>query len=110
MQAESGHTRTRGGTGLGLTINRQLTRLKDSVRTRSLPLLQRARLGWTEEALRREYGILREEIDMSVRRTMQSSLDVDVDGALGLLRRFIDRAEQISVRSLLRALLPRENA
>ena len=72
--------------------------------------VQRAHLHWTEEALRREYQILQEEIETAVRRAMRGNSDVDVDDALGLLRRFIERANQISVRSMLRSQVPTQNA
>ena len=71
--------------------------------------VQRAHLGWTEEVLRREYQILREEIEAGVRRAVEGDSDVDVDGGIGLLRRFIDRAEKISVRSLVRVQLPAQD-
>jgi hypothetical protein len=62
---------------------------------------QRARLGWTEEALHREFEILREEIERAVRQDTSSR--TDTEDATGLLGRFLGHAEQISLRSLRRA-------
>ncbi|CAN5731712.1 hypothetical protein BH23GEM3_BH23GEM3_12040 [soil metagenome] len=58
---------------------------------------QRAQLGWTAEAHGREWEILREVIGAAVRTALPGS---DVEGALGLLGRFLERAELISQRSL----------
>ena len=60
----------------------------------------RARLGWSEQALRREFQILEEEIEAAVRRKVPSGADVDVEGALGLLTRFLEYAERTSTRAL----------
>jgi len=62
---------------------------------------QRAQLGWTEEALRREWGILRDEIETAVQRGAPA--DSDIPGALRLLGRFLEQAERISDQSLRRA-------
>jgi len=59
---------------------------------------QRAQLGWTEEALRREWAILQDEIRKTVRRTAPA--DSDIPGALRLLARFLEQAERISDQSL----------
>jgi signal transduction histidine kinase len=59
---------------------------------------QRAQLGWTAEALSREWEILREEIEEAVRRG--AGQHADLEGALQLMRQFMRRAEQISLRSL----------
>ena len=58
---------------------------------------QRAQLGWTDEALRREWAILWEEIEAAIRREMPR--DVEIRPALELLKRFLDRGERISGRS-----------
>ncbi|MBA4157862.1 MAG: hypothetical protein H0X65_10355 [Gemmatimonadetes bacterium] len=59
---------------------------------------QRAQLGWTAEAHGREWEILREEVDAAVRKALPRGSAVG--GALGLLGRFLERAELISQRSL----------
>ena len=61
---------------------------------------QRARLGWTEASLRREYMIIREELERLVRRSVPSAGALSVEDALATVNRFIDQAEYISVRKL----------
>ena len=63
---------------------------------------QRARLGWTPAALRREWEILGEVIAAAVRRALPGY--GDLDRALQLLGRFLERGEQLSQRSLTSAL------
>ncbi|HEX2203942.1 MAG TPA: hypothetical protein VHG91_11615, partial [Longimicrobium sp.] len=53
---------------------------------------QRARLGWSERALRREFTLLREA-------AAEAALAGD-DAAAGVLARFLDRACEISVRGM----------
>jgi PAS domain S-box-containing protein len=62
---------------------------------------QRARLGWTEASLRREFGVLREEVEAGVQRKV--SRTDDIGSALGLLGRFLEQAERISLESLRKA-------
>jgi hypothetical protein len=64
---------------------------------------QRAQLGWSEPAIRRELAILHEEVESAVRRGMQRT--ENVDGALDLLSRFLEQAERISVASLRKTML-----
>ena len=71
---------------------------------------QRARLGWTETELRREFVILREEVDAAVRRRSRKPLTAGSGARDGmprphaLLDDFITRAERLSVESHRRAL------
>jgi PAS domain S-box-containing protein len=58
---------------------------------------QRAQLGWTDEALRREWSILWHEIESAIRAEVPRG--TDIGAALDLLRRFLDRGERISGRS-----------
>jgi PAS domain S-box-containing protein len=58
---------------------------------------QRHRLGWSEVHLRREYGVLRDEIDTFVRQTAASG-GVDVALALSVLHRLLARALDVSLR------------
>jgi hypothetical protein len=66
---------------------------------------QRARLGWEEPELRREFTILREELEAAVRRrapllTRGPSLDArrgDVERALEVLGSFVALAERTSI-------------
>ncbi|MET0399658.1 MAG: HAMP domain-containing sensor histidine kinase [Longimicrobiaceae bacterium] len=59
---------------------------------------RRARLGWTEAALRREFAVLREEVEAAVRRGVPADEAVDVEGSLAVFTRFVLRAEHVSVR------------
>lgn len=61
---------------------------------------QRARLGWTEAALRREFMIIREELEALVRRTMNADAPLGEEQAVAIINRFVDRAEFIAVREL----------
>jgi hypothetical protein len=66
--------------------------------------LQRARLGWTVEALVREMEILRVEIERSVRRCFSDpKFAPQVDEALGVIRRYIEQGLETSRRALDRA-------
>ncbi len=69
---------------------------------------QRAQLGWTEAALRREAQILREEVETLVRSRSEALAGADVEGALELLTRLLNRASQISLRTLRRRIAGRE--
>ncbi len=60
---------------------------------------QRARLGWAEGELRREFAILREELAAAVRRRVGGAPDVALDDAIALLAGFVDHAERTSVET-----------
>ncbi len=63
--------------------------------------IQRARLGWSETALRTEYRILGEEIDAMVRgAAVPPSAQVE---ASAMIRRLLAQAEQYSARAFARA-------
>ena len=64
---------------------------------------QRARLGWSETAMRREFMIIREELERVVRRSVPPADAVPADKAVATVNRFIDQAEYLSVRSLEKA-------
>jgi len=61
---------------------------------------QRARLGWTESALRREFMIIREELEAVVRRSFQRGRRLHVEDAVAVLERFLDQSEYVAVRAL----------
>jgi signal transduction histidine kinase len=61
---------------------------------------QRARLGWTVDALRREYEILREELNKVVRRTGRAIPQEVLGEAQMILERFVEQSEQLAVRAL----------
>jgi signal transduction histidine kinase len=65
---------------------------------------QRARLGWGEEALRREFAALREIVEQKLRAELPASADVAVEEALAALNRLLEQAEWISVRGWKKAV------
>gem|GEM_PF-1009631 len=59
---------------------------------------QRCRLGWTEEALRREFEILREEVRAAIAPSA-AGVPIGGDGdVMGLVLRLVQHAEDVSVR------------
>ena len=64
---------------------------------------QRAHLGWSESALRREWKILVEEIEFSLRRRLHDSQDAAVADALAVIRRLVDQSAELSCRAWSRA-------
>jgi signal transduction histidine kinase len=64
---------------------------------------QRARLGWSIDALRSEYRVLREEVTRVIRRRARAVQDSAVDEGLTILNRVIEQAEEWSVRGFQRA-------
>ena len=69
---------------------------------------QRARLGWTEEALRQEWRILHEEIERAIHRRIHGVNEVALAEALGIIDRLLEQSREFSCRVLTRTL--RENA
>ena len=61
---------------------------------------QRARLGWTEACMRREFMIIREELEQVVRRAVPPNAPLAPADAMTAANRFVDQAEYISVRKL----------
>ncbi|MET0399048.1 MAG: PAS domain S-box protein [Longimicrobiaceae bacterium] len=61
---------------------------------------QRAELGWDEAAVRREYQILRVVLEAWIRERSDAGTRGDGRDVLRPVHRFVDRSEQISVRSL----------
>ena len=67
--------------------------------------LQRARLGWTTDALAREYTLLGAEIERSVRRCFTDpKCAQQVDEALGVIGRYLEQAAETSRRALERMM------
>ena len=63
--------------------------------------LQRARLGWTTEALAREHEILQAEIERAVRRCFSDPKCArQVDESLGVIRRYLEQSSETSRRAL----------
>jgi signal transduction histidine kinase len=66
--------------------------------------LQRARLGWTPEALAREAEILREEVERSMRHCCTDPRrSGQLEEALGVVQRYLEEGEKASRRALDRA-------
>ncbi len=65
---------------------------------------QRGRLGWTEAALRREFMIIREEIERLVRQGVPAGGTLAAHDAIATVNRFLDQAEYVTVRALEREL------
>jgi hypothetical protein len=61
---------------------------------------QRQRLGWNESVLRREFMILREELERLVRNASEFGEPLPVDDGIAVIGRFLDQAEYIAVRAL----------
>jgi signal transduction histidine kinase len=62
---------------------------------------QRRKLGWSEEALRRDFGVLRAVIREEAEAA--NAGEQDLEGALEILDRILEQAERISQRSWRRA-------
>ncbi len=60
---------------------------------------QRARLGWSEDEVRREFVILREEMAAAVRRRVRRPRPAEVDEVLGVVEEVVARAERVSLES-----------
>jgi signal transduction histidine kinase len=61
---------------------------------------QRQRLGWTESAVRREFMIMREELEKVIRHASEFGDPLPVEDGIAVIGRFLDQAEYIAVRSL----------
>jgi len=61
---------------------------------------QRQRLGWSESALRREFMIVREELETVVRKASEFGDPLPVEDGVAVIGRFLDQAEYTSVRAL----------
>ena len=64
---------------------------------------QRARLGWTPNALHREWVILREEISRVIRRRARSIPERAIVESQIVIERFLEQSEEVSQRALARA-------
>ena len=72
---------------------------------------QRARLGWTHEALARESDILREEVESAIHRSFHTSAAApQVAEAVGVIRRYLEQAALSSRRALDRTLRTQKSA
>jgi len=64
---------------------------------------QRARLGWTANALHREWMILREEVARVIRRRARSISERAIAESLIVIERFLEQSAEASQRALSRA-------
>jgi signal transduction histidine kinase len=64
--------------------------------------LRRRRQRWSETSIRRDFAVLREEVERAVRARILAS-SADTDQALSVVQRLIDNAETISLRAWRRA-------
>lgn len=60
---------------------------------------QRARLKWTEASVRREFMIIREELERVVRASVPPEHALNASDAVATVNRFVDQAEYLSVRA-----------
>jgi hypothetical protein len=62
--------------------------------------VQRRALGWSESALRREFMIVREEVERVIRKA--SSLDdpLPVEDGVSVIGRFLDQSEYVAVKAV----------
>ena len=61
---------------------------------------QRQRLGWTESALRREFRIVREELEREIRKASEFGEPLPIEDGVAVLGRFLDQAEYLACRAL----------
>ncbi|HMF88073.1 MAG TPA: ATP-binding protein [Gemmatimonadaceae bacterium] len=61
---------------------------------------QRQRLGWSESVLRREFMIVREELERVIRTASEVGDPLPVEDGIAVVGRFLDQAEYIAVRAL----------
>jgi two-component sensor histidine kinase len=66
--------------------------------------VQRHRLGWSEAALRREFMIVREEIERVIRHASNTGEQLPVEDGILVIGRFLDQSEYVAVRALTAAL------
>ncbi len=62
--------------------------------------LQRRALGWSESALRREFMIVREEIERVIRDASTREDPLPVEDGVAVIGRFLDQSEYVAVRAV----------
>ena len=62
--------------------------------------VQRHRLGWNEAALRREFMIVREELEQIIRDASSGADPLPVEDGVVVIGRFLDQSEYVAVKSL----------
>ncbi|HXG71854.1 MAG TPA: ATP-binding protein [Gemmatimonadaceae bacterium] len=61
---------------------------------------QRLSLGWSESAVRREFMIVREEVERVIRDASKSGEELPVEDGIAVIGRFLDQSEYVAVRAL----------
>ena len=61
---------------------------------------QRHRLGWSESDVRREFMVVREELENLVRNASEFGDPLPVEDGIAVIGRFLDQAEYVAVRAL----------
>jgi len=62
--------------------------------------IQRRTLGWSESALRREFMIVREEVERVIREASDPDDPLPVEDGVAVIGRFLDQSEFVAVRAL----------
>jgi len=62
--------------------------------------VQRRTLGWSESALRREFMIVREEIERVVREASSPEDPLPVEDGVSVIGRFLDQSEYVAVKAV----------
>jgi hypothetical protein len=62
--------------------------------------IQRRTLGWSESALRREFMIVREEIERVIRDASTADNPLPVEEGVAVIGRFLDQSEYVAVRAV----------
>ena len=58
---------------------------------------QRRRLGWKPDEVRRQFEIVRDEVETLIRRDIAQRTDADIATALGIVKRLLDEAERVTL-------------
>ncbi|HWL40967.1 MAG TPA: ATP-binding protein [Gemmatimonadaceae bacterium] len=62
--------------------------------------IQRRTLGWSESALRREFMIVREEVERVIREASTPDDPLPVEDGVAVVGRFLDQSEYVAVRAV----------
>ncbi|MDQ3674879.1 MAG: hypothetical protein M3365_10935, partial [Gemmatimonadota bacterium] len=62
--------------------------------------IQRRTLGWSESALRREFMIVREELERVIREASDPEDPLPVEDGVAVVGRFLDQSEYVAVKAV----------
>jgi signal transduction histidine kinase len=62
--------------------------------------VQRRALGWSESALRREFMIVREEVERVIREASSDDDPLPIEDGVAVIGRFLDQSEYVAVKAL----------